>query len=302
MSSSPKVVVPAAEEAVVGEVGRGGSSRALGVQALRVQAMSVTLGGNRILREVSLAVRPSEIVAVIGPNGAGKSTLIRAITRVIRPDVVSADEGRVWIQDEPLETFSGLELAREVAVVQQLPVAPDSLTVRGLVSLGRHPHLRLLGRESAHDREVVRESMEQSGCLSLAERDLGTLSGGERRRAFIGRALAQEPRLMLLDEPTSSLDVDAQGEIFELLRSLARNGVAVLVVVHDLTLAAAYCDRLVLIDKGQVVASGTAREVLTLEQVQRVYGPHVTVLAHPTTGVPLVVPLVVSAKVEGWDG
>jgi iron complex transport system ATP-binding protein len=135
--------------------------------------------------------------------------------------------------------------------------------------------------------------MRRAGCAELANRELGTLSGGERRRAFIARALAQQPRLLLLDEPTANLDAQAQAEICDLLRELAAGGVGVLVVLHDLTLAAAYCDRLVLLAGGRVVASGAPAEVVTAEHVRRVYGQRVAVLRHPETGLPLVVPAAV---------
>src|SRR5690606_12256890 len=143
------------------------------------------------------------------------------------------------------------------------------------VLLGRYPHLGPLGRESASDYRIAHEAMMRAGCLAFAERALGTLSGGERRRAFIARALAQEPRLLFLDEPTANLDARAQGEIAELLRRLAAEGVGVLAVLHDFTLAAAYCDRLVLLDGGHVVAEGAPLEVITPEHVARVYGEQV---------------------------
>ena len=191
--------------------------------------------------------------------------------------------------------LSRRELARQVAVVQQLPEAPHAMQVRELVTLGRHPHLPLLGRESARDLAIVEEAIRLAGCLGLADRALGTLSGGERRRAFIARALAQEASLLLLDEPTANLDAGAQSEILELVTKLTRSGTGVLLVVHDLTLAAAFCHRVVLLDRGRVVAEGPPHDVVTDDIVRRVYGPAVSVITHPRSGAPMIVP----ARLEG---
>lgn len=251
---------------------------------LAIRGAAVTVGGKRLLVDVDLDVHAGEVVALVGPNGAGKSTLLRAATGI------RAAEGEITLLGRPLDTYRGGELFRYVAVVQQLPDAPDTMTVGELVLLGRHPHLGLLRRESERDRELARDAMQRAGCSEFSARALGTLSGGERRRAFIARALAQEPRLLLLDEPTANLDADAQAQVLTLLRALATSGVGVLVVLHDLTFAAAYADRMVLMHRGKIVASGRPTEVVTEEHVARVYGPHVRVLAHPETGEPLVVP------------
>ena len=252
---------------------------------LEASGIHVELGGQAILRDVEVTVRRGEVVGLVGPNGAGKSTLLRVVTGMLRPSA-----GTVAIEGDALGTLARRELAMRVAVVQQLPEAPPTMRVRDLVLLGRHPHLGLLARESRHDFDVVAEAMRRAGCDRFADRELGSLSGGERRRAFIARALAQEATLLLLDEPTSNLDAHAQVEILELVADLAAGGSGVLLIVHDLTLAAAYCDRVVLLDRGEVVAEGPPSEVVTSEHVQRVYGRGVTVLAHPVSGAPVVIP------------
>jgi ABC-type cobalamin/Fe3+-siderophores transport system ATPase subunit len=264
------------------DAGDAGDRRAT---LLEVGGLHVELGDREVLAGVDVRVEAGEVVGLIGPNGAGKSTLLRAATGAI-----PRTAGDVRVIARPLETFSRRGLARAIAVVQQLPEAPPALRVRELVLLGRHPHLGLLARESGRDRAIAEEAMRRAGCDELADRTLGTLSGGQRRRAFIARALAQEPRLLLLDEPTSNLDASAQGEIFEVVRELAAAGVGVLVVVHDLTLAATYCDRLVLLHGGRVVAAGVPSGVLTAEVIRSVYGERVAVIRHPVTGQPLVVP------------
>lgn len=254
---------------------------------LALTDVHVTLDGNPILAGVGIEVGAGELLGLIGPNGAGKTTLLRAATGVL-----GLDAGRVALRGRPLEDFSRIEVARTVAVVQQLPEAPSTMRVDELVLLGRNPYLRLLGRESQHDYERAADAMRRAGCEAFANRTLSTLSGGERRRAFIARALAQEPDLLLLDEPTANLDPEAQSAIFETLRELTAQGVGVLVVVHDLTLAGAYCDRIALLDAGLVVAAGRASEVLTAETVNRVYGHRVAVMQHPTSDAPVIVPAV----------
>ena len=252
---------------------------------LEASGIDVELGGQPILRDVEVTVRRGEVVGLVGPNGAGKSTLLRVVTGMLRPSA-----GAVAIGGDALDALPRRELAMRVAVVQQLPEAPSTMRVRDLVVLGRHPHLGLLARESRHDFDVADEAMRRAGCDRFADRELGSLSGGERRRAFIARALAQEAPLLLLDEPTSNLDANAQVEILELVAELAATEAGVLLIVHDLTLAAAYCDRIVLLDRGEVVAEGPPSEVVTSEHVRRVYGNGVTVLPHPVSGAPLVIP------------
>ncbi|HJN92743.1 MAG TPA: ABC transporter ATP-binding protein [Dehalococcoidia bacterium] len=251
---------------------------------LRVSDLYVKRGDRQVIRGVDMEVGSGEIVGLIGPNGVGKSTMLLAITSVIDW------RGNIRLDGRPLPAIPRREVARRIAVVQQAPEAPGYMRVAELALLGRHPHLSLLGRESPHDREITMHALELAGCADLAERALNTLSGGERRRAFIARALAQEPALLLLDEPTSSLDIDAQVEVFELLRGLANQGLGVLVVEHDLTLACAYCDRVALIAQGRIRAQGIPTEVVTAESVRAVYGDRTTVMPHPETGRPVVIP------------
>ena len=253
---------------------------------LDVRGITVTIDGKTLVDDVDVTVEAGEVVGLVGPNGAGKSTLLRAATGV------RASSGTAYLEGRALADVPRAELYRMLAVVQQLPEAPLSMTVADLVMLGRFPHLGLFRRESERDHEIVRGAMARTGCAAFADRMLGTLSGGERRRAFIARALAQEPRLLLLDEPTANLDADAQAQILELLRDLAMTGVGVLVVMHDLTFAAAYCDRLLLMHRGRLVASGAPQEVLAPAHVAAVYGAHVRVLPHPDTGMPVIVPAI----------
>jgi iron complex transport system ATP-binding protein len=269
--------------AVLGEP--GGTSE--GGPLLEVRGVRVEIGGRALVDGVDVAVDRGEVVGLVGPNGAGKTTLLRAVSGVLTPA-----SGAVLLGGRPIAELGRREFARQVAVVQQLPEAPSAMTVGELVLLGRHPHLGWFEQESSRDRQIALLAMGRAGCSELAEREIATLSGGERRRAFIARALAQEPALLLLDEPTANLDAGAQAEIGSLLRALAADGVAVLVVLHDLTLAASVCDRVVLMSAGRVVASGAAREVITAEHVARVYGAGVGVIRDPASGRVVVVPVV----------
>jgi iron complex transport system ATP-binding protein len=238
------------------------------------------------LKEVSLSVASGEVLGLVGPNGSGKTTLIRAVT-----GGVATSSGRIELSGEDADELSQSERARRVAVVPQNPVLPDAFTVLEMVLMGRTPHLRLLQNESTHDVEAARQAMEATSTWELAERPLGELSGGERQRVVLARALAQETQLLLLDEPTAHLDIGHQGSVLSLVRRLCRDeGKGVLAVVHDLTLAAQYCDRLVLLRDGEVAAEGTADETLRRDVLERVYGARVSVFAHPETGLPVVAP------------
>lgn len=254
---------------------------------LAARGVAVDLSGRLVLRGIDLEVGAGEVVGLLGPNGAGKSTFLRAATRL-----VPLAGGVIAVDGVEVDRIPRRDLARAIAVVQQLPEAPGSMLVQELVLLGRNPHLGLLSRESPRDYAVAADAMRRAGCEEFASRPLQTLSGGQRRRAFIARALAQEPRLLLLDEPNANLDVQAQAEAFALLRDLARDGVGVLVTVHDLTLAAAYCDRVAMLVEGRVIAAGRPSEVVTSEVVARVYGDRVMVIPHPQSGAPIVVPAV----------
>ncbi len=260
---------------------------------LEVRQVGVVRAGRQIVSGISLTVGVGEVVGLVGPNGAGKSTVLRAITGV------QDSSGSIVIAGLARERLGRRELARRVAVVQQLPEAPPTMRVGELVLLGRHPHQGWFDWETVADRQLATAAMSRAGCLPLADRLLSTLSGGERRRAFIARGLAQQAPLLLLDEPTANLDAGAAAEIGSLVRELARHGHGVLVVFHDLTLAAATCDRIVLLAEGRVIASGRPDEVITPEQVDRLYGPGVTVLRHPAHDRPIIVPMLQTPPAAG---
>lgn len=251
--------------------------------------VSVVLGGHVVLDRVSLTVAEGEWVSVVGPNGAGKSTLLRALA-----GLVSAD-GEVSLGATPLSALSRRDRARLVALVPQAPVVPPNMTVADYVLLGRTPYVPPLGRESRSDLEAVQQALEQLDLLDFADRVLDTLSGGERQRSFVARALAQAAPILLLDEPTTALDVGHQQDVLELVDRLRHeNGLTVLSTMHDLTLAGQYADRLVLLHDGRVVTRGTADEVLTEENLSRFYDAEVRVIREG--GAVVVVPVRAQSK------
>jgi iron complex transport system ATP-binding protein len=240
---------------------------------------------------VTLDVPAGGMTAVLGPNGSGKSTLLRALL-----GVVPVEAGTVELGGREVREWNRAALAREIGVVPQGEESPFPMSVREMVAMGRYPHLGPWRREGPADREAIHEAMERCDVGGLAERPISTLSGGERQRARIARALAQQAPTLALDEPTASLDVGHEMEVFELLRTLSDGcGTTVLLVTHHLNLAARFADRLVLLERGRVAAAGPPRRVLSEEVLERVYGWPVRVDPFPgpgrDQGAPQVVPL-----------
>jgi iron complex transport system ATP-binding protein len=252
---------------------------------LEARAVSFAYTPERpVLAEVDLAVRSGDVVGVIGPNGSGKSTLLRILCGFLRPN-----SGRVLLDDRPLRSFTGRERARLVGFLPQTVTPAFALTAFEVVLLGRYPRIGPLGAPSAADRDVALRCMRETETESLRDRDFGTLSGGERQRVLVASILAQEPDLLLLDEPTAALDIHHQAEIFALLRRLARNGYGVGVVTHDLNVAGQFCDRLALLSsRARIVAQGSIAEVLTADLLTNAYESPIVVTGHPITGTPLV--------------
>jgi ABC-type cobalamin/Fe3+-siderophores transport system ATPase subunit len=248
-------------------------------------------GGERAaVAGVSLDLPDASFTALLGPNGSGKSTLLRLLLGTLHPK-----SGIVEYGGRPLTDWSRTELAREIGVVPQAEEIAFPMTVREMVAMGRYPHLGPWRRESSHDREAVDRAMKLCDVLSMRDRAISTLSGGERQRARIARALAQEPRVLALDEPTVALDVSHEMSIFELVRALGSSGVTVLLVTHNLNLAARYAERLILMDEGRIVADGEPATVLDRSLLERVYKWPLRMTRHPGPGpdaeVPQVTPL-----------
>lgn len=260
--------------------------RAAGVTSgppLRVGALDVVVEGARLLHRVDLEASQGGLVGLIGPNGAGKSTLLRAIAGLI-----GREGGAVQVEGDDLARLSPREVARRLALVSQHAPETHGFSSLELVLTGRYPHLGRLEVEGARDREIAEEAMRRTSTEAFAERAVSSLSGGERQRVFIARGLAQQTPILLLDEPTSSLDVRHQLATFDLLHGLAGDGLTIIVAVHDLDLAARYCDRLVMLQGGRVVADGTPEEVLDPTLLASVFGAAATTHTDPVTGTPRV--------------
>lgn len=235
---------------------------------------------------VSFLVPRGQLTALAGPNGSGKSSIVRALLR--RADVTG---GTVTIDDRDVSTFSYAELARQVAVVPQREEAAFPTRVREYVALGRYPHLGLWRAPAEDDDRAVEQALAQAGIDELAERDTDALSGGEWQRVRIARALAQKTPALVLDEPTTFLDVAHEMAIFELLSSLARSGLAVLLVSHQLNLVARFADTIVLLDEGKVALSGRPDEVMRADRLEKIYSWPLVITRDPAVGAPALVPL-----------
>lgn len=267
---------------------------AVGEVLLRINDLSLVYPGNRVLQDITFAVERGEFLGVIGPNGSGKTTLLKALSGLLRPAA-----GEVLLSDRDLRRWRAAELARRIAVVGQSAKVDFDFTVEEVVLMGRLPHLGRWQRESAADLARVRWAMEATGILDLARRPITQVSGGEAQRALVARSLAQETDILLLDEPTSHLDLGYQVEILDLLRRLNEGtGLTVIAVLHDLNLAALYCQRLLLLHRGGIYAAGTPQEILNGENLQTVYGSPVAVSRHPLYGVPQIT-LLPGALVSG---
>jgi iron complex transport system ATP-binding protein len=250
--------------------------------SLELRDLGVDIAGRRIVTGIGITVPAGTFAGLLGPNGSGKSTILKAIYRVHRPAA-----GQVLIDGHDLLALRPRDVARRIAVVAQEFSLEFDFTVAELVMIGRTPHKRAFGRDDATDRAITEQAIERVGCQHLVHRGFNTLSGGEKQRVLIACALAQGADHLILDEPTSHLDIRYQVEILELVAGL---GVTVLAALHDISLAALFCDTVHLIAGGQLITSGPPAQVLTAATVHAAYGAHVLVIAHPETGTPHLIP------------
>jgi len=248
------------------------------MHALSIEALSFSYHRTvPILREISFAVERGEFLSLVGPNGSGKTTLLRLLDRIFLPD-----SGSITLGGKPLGRLSRAELARRIAFVPQDGAIQFPFTVYEIVLMGRSPHTRGMAFENAHDRAIAREVMALTDIDRLADQPITKLSGGERQRAFIARALAQQPEILLLDEPNAHLDISHQLDVFRLIKKRnTESGLTVLSVSHDLNLAAAYSDRVAMLQQGTVAAIGKPGDVLTAERIRQVFDTDVLVDLHP---------------------
>ncbi len=248
-----------------------------------LDGVTLRLGAREVLRDVSLSFFAGEVVALVGPNGAGKTSLLKLLAGLLPPTA-----GTVSIDARPLPTFTPNEIARRVAYLPQARAIHWPMTVRAIVALGRLPHHASGTASPARDAEIVTAAMAEMDITSFADRSVLALSGGEQARVLMARALAQQPRLLIADEPTAGLDLAHQLALMQTLRARAASGVTSIVAIHDLGLAARFAHRIVLLADGQIVAAGSAEEVLTPARITAVYG--VDMLVTSVDGIPVFVP------------
>jgi iron complex transport system ATP-binding protein len=259
------------------------------VTEVRLEARHLTLGyGDApIVEDLSVRIPDHRVTVLVGANACGKSTLLRGLSRLLRPLT-----GHALLDGKAIHTLPTREVARTLGLLPQAPVVPDGVTVVDLVGRGRHPHRAALTPWSSTDEAVVAEALRLTGTLDLADRTVDALSGGQRQRVWLAMALAQDTDLLLLDEPTTYLDIAHQVEVLDLLLDLNRDrGTTVVMVLHDLGLAARYADHLVVMRQGRLHAQGRPSEVVTEAMVEEVFGLHCRVLPDPVAGTPLIVPI-----------
>ncbi|GAB3260812.1 ABC transporter ATP-binding protein [Alteromonas gracilis] len=254
---------------------------------LTVDGVTLGYADRTVIEGFDLAVPPGQITCIVGANACGKSTLLRSMARLLTPRA-----GRVLLDGKDLHRMPTKEVARVLGLLPQTPVAPEGIAVADLVSRGRHPHQRMIARWSAADDAAVAEALELTDTADLADRPVDELSGGQRQRVWIAMALAQQTDLLLLDEPTTFLDVAHQVEVLDLLTDLNRDrGTTVVMVLHDLNLAARYADHLIAVREGRLHAAGDPHEVLTAETVREVFGMESQVVVDPVSDKPMVLPI-----------
>lgn len=254
---------------------------------LTATGLSAGYGEDEILHGLDLAVPPGKITVIVGANACGKSTLLRSMSRLLSPR-----EGQVLLDGKSIHRTPPRELARTLGLLPQSPIAPEGITVADLVSRGRHPHHSLFSRWTRRDDEAVDAALNATKTADLAERPVDELSGGQRQRVWIAMALAQQTEILLLDEPTTFLDISHQVEVLDLLTDLNhQRGTTVVMVLHDLNLAARYADHLVAMTEGRVHVSGAPQQVLTEHNVQQVFGLESRIITDPTSGRPIMLPI-----------
>jgi iron complex transport system ATP-binding protein len=254
---------------------------------IHVDGLSLSYDRNTIIvHELNLHICQGTITALVGPNGCGKSTLLRGLSRLLKP--VS---GGVYLDGHDIHTMKAKDLARQIGILPQSAIAPEGLTVHELVAQGRYPHQNWFQQWSREDERIVQEALVTTNLTLFADRPVDTLSGGQRQRAWIAMTLAQQTDVLLLDEPTTYLDLAYQMDVLDLLDDLNAAGRTIIMVLHDLNQAARYADTIVALRDGQIVAQGTPAQVMTPENIFQIFGLHAEVVADPITGTPLCVPV-----------
>ena len=237
------------------------------MSVLEINDLSFSYGSNKILEQVNLEIEKQEIFGILGPNGSGKSTLLRLVSNYLTPEA-----GTIRLDEKSITAYSQPELTTKLSVLPQQQQVGFDFTVREIVGMGRKPYVKRWQGLTPADEEVIDECLELTNTTQFADRRIHSLSGGEQQRVFLAQTLAQDPEILLLDEPTSELDINYQLEIFNLIKNLQEQGITIIVIMHNLNLASQYCDRLALLSQSQIKKVGTPAEVITAENIKDVYG------------------------------
>lgn len=264
----------------------GGESESGRTARLAARGVTVGYGARTVIDDLDVAIPPGVITTIIGPNGCGKSTLLRTLSRLLKPS-----SGTVVLDGDDIARLRTRDVARKLGLLPQAPVAPEGLTVADLVARGRHPHQSWLRQWSSDDADVVARALAMTGVSDLADRPVDALSGGQRQRVWISMTLAQGTDLLLLDEPTTYLDLAHAMDVLDLVDDLHESGCTVVMVLHDLNLAARYSDNLVVMRAGSILAQGHPRDVLTAELLHEAFGLHAKIIDDPVGDRPLIVPI-----------
>ncbi|MEO1287631.1 MAG: ABC transporter ATP-binding protein [Chloroflexota bacterium] len=254
---------------------------------INIDTLSLSYDGKTIIiTELDLSIKEGTVTALVGANGCGKSTLLRGISRLLKPM-----KGSVHLDGQSVHSMKAKELAKQMGILPQSPTAPEGLTVRELVAQGRYPHQSWFQQWSKEDEDIVQDALRITNLSMFADRPVDTLSGGQRQRAWIAMALAQQTDVLLLDEPTTYLDLAYQMDVLDLLDDLNDKGRTIIMVLHDLNHAARYADQIVALRGGQIVVQGTPSDVMTSDNIYQVFGLQSQVITDPITHTPMCVPI-----------
>ncbi len=254
---------------------------------INIEKLSLSYDGkSTIITELDLEIEAGTITALVGPNGCGKSTLLRGISRLLKPT-----QGSVFLDGQKVHSMKAKNLAKQLGILPQSPTAPEGLTVHELVAQGRYPHQNWFQQWSREDEYIVKEALVTTDLTEFADRPVDTLSGGQRQRAWIAMALAQQTEVLLLDEPTTYLDMAYQVDVLELLADLNEHGRTIILVLHDLNQAARYADTIVALCDGQIVSQGSPQKVMTSDTIRSVFDLETQVITDPITNTPMCIPI-----------
>lgn len=258
------------------------------MNALEVNDIEFGYNENPILKDVSFSIKKGEFISIIGPNGSGKSTLLKTLNNIYTPN-----KGEIYLHGKNIEEFKRLEIAKKISLVPQETNINYEFTVEDIVSMGRHPYKGRFEKENLEDKSIVEEALKLTSTIDLRNRLITEISGGEKQRVVIAKALAQNSSIILLDEPTSNLDINHQIEVLNLLRDLNKDkNTTIIIILHDINLAARYSDRIIFLNDGEIISEGSPEDVITKKNIKRAYHMDVYLEKNKYTNTPYLVPIV----------